>query len=603
MKNTTGYDYQTSWGKHAFEEEDCRFLKNSEEDLQKICDCIDLNDPDRPKTSGGIPVHYENGRLYVLKEGPHTRVCGESGSKKSRTICRGALISAVKNGDSTILNDPKGEISGDPKIQALLREQNVNVYILDFQNFDKDGFNCLAHAYKLAQNGDMSRACTLLDSFVNMTVEKNKGGDDPFWNSSASNLINFAAKILLRALLQLLNGEESFHLTSVKSFIRQDRELMRAILAQLRSGSSNQLLHDPVDGFAEILENLERTYACVVQSANALLSAFCSSENILNMLSIQTFDLRSFYEQSSVLFLVVPDERKTYGMVVGYLIDTFYQILVEEYGDVYQDRRQPPCSIKFVCDEAASIYINDMSSKISASRSHQIDWTLIYQSDRQMQKAYPDDFAIICGNAKNYIFLGSSDPEMLAAVSSQAGTTRIAPGGRADPLVSVDDLRRMRKEKEFKDTLLITGNHLYVAKLPDYDIYSFLKNQPARLWSTYIKQANLHVFTPEELLERVKRGEVALYEEKSRGLAEEEPLRKICLNKEDCCMLPNIKRITKIGPEVVDLFTYCFMETRSIWLLGEVNDRTATEICLQLEYLDSIGARTFCCISTAPAVR
>lgn len=303
-----------------------------------------------------------------------------------------------------------------------------------------------------------------MHSFVNMTVEKNKGGDDPFWNSSASNLINFAAKILLRALLQLPNGEESFHLASVKSFIRQDRELMRTILAQLRSGSSNQLLHDPVDGFAEILENPERTYACIVQSANALLSTFCSSENILNMLSIQTFDLRSFYEQPSVLFLVVPDERKTYDMVVGYLIDTFYQILVEEYGDVYQNRRQPPCSIKFVCDEAASIYINDMSSKISASRSRQIDWILIYQSDRQMQKAYP-----------------------------------------------VDDLRRMRKEKEVKDALLITGNQLYAAKLPDYDIYPFLKNQPAHPWPTHIKQANLHVFTPEELLERVRRGEVTLY--------------------------------------------------------------------------------------------
>ncbi|OUN83763.1 ATP-dependent Clp protease proteolytic subunit [Gemmiger sp. An50] len=55
-------------------------------------------------------------------------------------------------------------------------------------------------------------------------------------------------------------------------------------------------------------------------------------------------------------------------------------------------------------------------------------------------------------------------------------------------------------------------------------------------------------------------------------------------------MLPSIKRITKIGPEVVDLFTYRFTETRSIWLLGEVNDRTAAEICLQLEYLDGIGS-------------
>ena len=514
MSDIPVYDYQTSWSKYAFEEEDCRFLTNSEEDLQKICDCIDLNDPDRPKTSGGIPIHYENGRLYVLKEGPHTRVCGESGSKKSRTVCRGALISAVINGDSIILNDPKGEISSDPKLRGLLQAYHVDVNILDFRNFDKDGFNCLAYAYELAQKGNLSKAYAVLDSFVAMIVEKKQGRDDPFWNGSAGNLINYAAKILLRALQQLPNGEDSFHLASVKSFIRQDRDRMRAILAQLRSDSSKQLLHDSVDGFAEILENPDRTYACIIQSANELLSAFCSSESILRMLSIQTFDLRSFYKRPSALFLVVPDERQTYDMVVGYLIDTFYQILVEEYSDVYQDRRRPPCSIKFVCDEAASICINDMSSKISASRSRQIDWTLIYQSDRQMQHAYPDDFATICGNAKNYIFLGSSDPEMLAAVSAQTGTTSIAPGGRPEPLVSVDDLRRMRKEKEYKDALLITGNHLYAARLPDYDIYPFLQHRPARPCGAHVKRTRLHVFTPEELLDRVNRGEVVLYEGK-----------------------------------------------------------------------------------------
>ena len=54
-------------------------------------------------------------------------------------------------------------------------------------------------------------------------------------------------------------------------------------------------------------------------------------------------------------------------------------------------------------------------------------------------------------------------------------------------------------------------------------------------------------------------------------------------------MLPNVKRITKTGPEVTDLFSYHFMETRSVWLLGEVNDRAAAEICLQLEYLDRAG--------------
>ena len=139
MKDTsTVYDYKSSWGRYAFDDEENRFLSSDEKDLLKICDCIDLSGEVFKKTSGGIPVHYSNGKLYVLKEGPHARVEGESGSKKSRTVCRGAAVTAVLNRDSFIMTDPKGEIYSDPKIQWLLHKAGVETYVLDFRSFDKD---------------------------------------------------------------------------------------------------------------------------------------------------------------------------------------------------------------------------------------------------------------------------------------------------------------------------------------------------------------------------------------------------------------------------------------------------------------------------------
>ena len=502
------YDYATVWNQYAFEEEDCRFLTCAEEDLLKICDCMDCSDPHRPKTSGGIPIHYQDGKLYVLKEGPHTRVCGESGSKKSRTVCRGAVISAVKNGDSIILNDPKGEISGDPKIQALLEEEGVDVHILDFRNFDKDGYNCLAQTFEFAQKSQYNQAYSSIDKYISMLVKSKKGSDDPFWNDTAGSLLNCGLKIMLHSLLQKTDGEKLFHLSSLKNFIRQDRDTIRNIINSLILNSSGDLQCTALKNYADILENPERTYACIVQSANELLSAFCSSDSLLQMLSLSTFDIRNFYRRPSALFMVVPDEHAAYDMVVGYLMDTFYQVLVEEYSQIYQNSTEAPCGIKFICDEAASVKINDMSSKISASRSRQIDWTLIYQSDKQMQQAYPNDFTTICGNAKHYIFLGSSDYDILQAVSAQTGTTSIAPGGRTAPLVTVEDLRRMRKERTFKDALLITGNHLYAAQLPDYDVYPFLHAKPFHTWPTRIQEIPLSTYTPELLLQDFKQGKI-----------------------------------------------------------------------------------------------
>ena len=64
MKDTcTVYDYKSSWGRYAFEDEENRFLSSDEKDLLKICDCIDLSGEVFKKTSGGIPVHYSNDKI------------------------------------------------------------------------------------------------------------------------------------------------------------------------------------------------------------------------------------------------------------------------------------------------------------------------------------------------------------------------------------------------------------------------------------------------------------------------------------------------------------------------------------------------------------
>ena len=41
LANAKRYDYKTSWEKYTYDREDNRFLSSDEEDLLKICDCID----------------------------------------------------------------------------------------------------------------------------------------------------------------------------------------------------------------------------------------------------------------------------------------------------------------------------------------------------------------------------------------------------------------------------------------------------------------------------------------------------------------------------------------------------------------------------------
>lgn len=510
MKDTsTVYDYKSSWGRYAFADEENRFLSSDDEDLLKICDCIDLSGEVFEKTSGGIPVHYSNGKFYVLKEGPHARVEGESGSKKSRTVCRGAAVTAVLNRDSFIMTDPKGEIYSDPKIQWLLHEVGVETYVLDFRSFDKDGVNPLSHAFELLKQGKRSLAMASIDKFVSMLIQSHQGADDPYWNSQGGDMIKFSAQMLAKSLSQIEGGEKAFNLSSVKSFIRQNKNVVENIMDRMAKAEPEC---SSIIGFNEIVSiSADKTYSCVVSSANALLSDFASSDELLHMLSVQTVDIRKFYSRPCALFLIIPDEHNTYNMLAGYLIDQFYQILVETFNEKYLNRQDPSCNIKFICDEAANLKINDMASKISASRSRKIDWTLIFQSERQMAEAYKKDWSTICGNCKHRIYLGSSDYDILRNISDQVGVTYISKDGREVPLVSVDDLRKMRKENDYKDALILTGNHIYCAQLPDYDVYEFLKSEGIET-EKRISRTKTWIYTPEDLYEDYCEGKICFFD-------------------------------------------------------------------------------------------
>lgn len=503
-------DYESRWAEFAQPEEECRFLSSSREDLSKICEVVDLNRPDRERTGGGIPVHYdqENNLLYTLKPG-HCLDSGSSGFKKSRTSVCGQIVSCGVNKQSMIIGDPKGELYTNKKIQGLLQDMLYNVIVLDMRHMDKDGFNVLSYALRKYAQNDKTKAENSITQFVGGLKENRKGADDPYWNDMGGTLLFSVIWFLMELLTRMGIAEEAFHLGTVKAFVRQQRDVVNYALTTLLKEQGACLENSgAVREILEILALPDRTYACVISSAVALLSSFCATDDLLHMLSFSTFDIRSFYRRPSALFLVIPDETKAYDEVTGYMIDTFYQTLVDEYESCYQNGAPPACRIHFICDEAASIRIPDMASKISASRSREIEWTLIYQSDKQMEKAYPDDFGTILGNSLNTVFLGSTDYDILRSFSERVGNV-IGPDGRETPLVSVADLRRMRKEWTYKEALVISGPYLYCARLPDYDQYPFLNRKtPPRPIPRTIRRKKLRTYSPEQLLLDLRDGTI-----------------------------------------------------------------------------------------------
>jgi len=153
----------------------------------------------------------------------------------------------------------------------------------------------------------------------------------------------------------------------------------------------------------------------------------------------------------------------------------------------------------------ASVRINGMANKISASRSRQIYWNLIYQSEKQMEKAYENDFGTIQGNCKHHIFLGSSDYEILKRISEKTGNK-----------VSVDSLRAMKKEKDYKEALVMSGNYLVCARLPDYDSYDFLRTGEALEWKSPEERMDIEVYTPMHLHSDYLEDKISFFSKKEK---------------------------------------------------------------------------------------
>ena len=102
----------------------------------------------------------------------------------------------------------------------------------------------------------MSQANAEIDKHINGLKESHMGGNDPYWNDQAGDLIRFAEQILGYVLIQIEDGKKAFNLASVKNFICQDQ---RAVKYMLEPISQKEPEWSALKGYMDILKLPEKT--------------------------------------------------------------------------------------------------------------------------------------------------------------------------------------------------------------------------------------------------------------------------------------------------------------------------------------------------------
>ena len=84
------------------------------------------------KNKGGIPLLYDNDKIYVDNSDSHSLIIGATGSKKTRLLVLPLVHILGYTEESMIITDPKAEVYN--RTASMLKNKGYEIIVLNFRN-------------------------------------------------------------------------------------------------------------------------------------------------------------------------------------------------------------------------------------------------------------------------------------------------------------------------------------------------------------------------------------------------------------------------------------------------------------------------------------
>lgn len=380
---------------------------------------------------GGSPINYlPNENIILYEKGAvHDIVVGTTRCGKSRKIVRQLVMIVSMAGESMIFNDPKKEMYFDFR-NFLEKKKDYKVNCLDFRNLQySDGWNPLDSIIDCLQDRDdpdIDNADQYSQDMVtSIVVDSGKG--EQIWIDGQKALIkgiilaNCQANVSedkknfysVYQTLALLGGEQVYN--------NNPNDKKMKLSAYMNSLDETDIART---AYTTITNSPEKTRGSFMTSALATLQLF-SSIKLMKVLSKSDFSFREFTEGKRALFIVNPDEKKTYDRIAGICFDQSYQTLVFEANRM-QGRRLKK-KVHMIYDEFGNMpTIDAMQSKMTVALSRGIVYHLYVQGFDQLNDRYDESIArIIRGNCNLTYFISSADLNTCKEVAESIGDETI----------------------------------------------------------------------------------------------------------------------------------------------------------------------------------
>lgn len=369
--------------------------------------------------TGGIVLGKEGNRIYYVGDDKHSMVLGSTGCGKTRCLVLQTIVLLALANESIFVTDIKGELSD--YTAPFLVSRNYEVVRLNFKNPLKgDKYNFLQPVIDAIDNDEMSKAIQAVWDITTLLVYKeNSKAQEPIWQNGEASII---ATAIMAVVYDNKNNPQLQNMANVYYFLSN-------MCKGVKVGSEYQL---PINYYAENLPEEHpakgllaigeiapsKTRGSFYTSALTTLRLF-TDPLIADMTSSTSFNYKKAGTKPMAIYIILPDDRKTYNDIATLFIAQEYQAL-SEVADMYGGRLKN--RVNFICDEFGNFpAIPNFVTMLTVARSKGIRFNLFLQSLVQLKEKYGEANKTIEGNCSTWVYLASEDPDTLKALSEKLG--------------------------------------------------------------------------------------------------------------------------------------------------------------------------------------
>lgn len=250
-----------------------------------------------------------------------------------------------------------------------------------------------------------------------------KDSKDPFWITSSKNLFIGIVGLFLEDFKDGKIREEQINISSVKKFqnsslIKENQNYLQKNINSRKYGSLSK------DYLTSILSASENTYKSVTAVFGSKTNIF-DDLNVENITSVSEFEFSSLGKKPTALFIIVPDEDRSYFQLVTIIIGILYKDLVK-FANQPENKGTLPVRIEWILDEFANCPpLDSIEALVSVARSRGMRFQFFIQSFSQLDQVYGKETSSIIQDNAALTYLKTNSIDCADTISRKIGKATI----------------------------------------------------------------------------------------------------------------------------------------------------------------------------------